>query len=219
MERTKDRALVTGDISARSALIFALILGVVGLFILSRYTNPLTVLIGVIGFFSYVLLYGWIKRISVHGTLVGTISGSTPIVAGYVSVTNSLDISSVLLFLILVFWQMAHFFGIAMYRHDDYASAKVPVLPVIKGMEVAKKQTLLYILAFLASTTLLTILGGAKITFAVVMATISLYWFWLGFKDYKNTPDDNRWGRKMFLFSLIVILALSVMLSINHFLP
>jgi protoheme IX farnesyltransferase len=219
MERTKDRALVNGRISSRNALTFAAVLGLLGLLVLALYTNPTTVIVGIIGFISYVFIYTYTKRTTVHGTLLGTISGSTPIVAGYVSVTNHFDLGAALLFLILVFWQMPHFFGIAIYRFDDYAAAKIPVLPVVKGIARAKLQIMVYIFGFIASTTLLTVFGFTGVTFAIVMAILGLCWFWRGFKDYKTTKNDAKWGKKMFLFSLIVILSLSVMLSIDSFLP
>ena len=219
MERTKDRALVSGTISVRNANIFATVLGISGMVILIAYTNLLTAFIGIVGFISYVIIYGYAKRESVHGTLIGTISGATPIVAGYCAVTNQFDLGAALLFLILVFWQMAHFFGIAMYRHDDYAAAKIPVLPVVKGMHRTKIQTQLYGLGFIAATLALSVFGYTGVTFAVVMAIIGTYWFYLGLKDLRSTKDDSKWGKKMFLFSLLVIAMLSLMLGVNSLLP
>lgn len=219
MERTKDRALVSGTISVRNANIFATVLGISGMVILIAYTNLLTAIIGIVGFISYVIIYGYAKRESVHGTLIGTISGATPIVAGYCAVTNQFDLGAALLFLILVFWQMAHFFGIAMYRHDDYAAAKIPVLPVVKGMHRTKIQTQLYSLGFIAATLALSVFGYTGVTFAVVMAIIGTYWFYLGLKDLRSTKDDSKWGKKMFLFSLLVIAMLSLMLGVNSLLP
>ena len=219
MERTKDRALVSGVISVGSAMLFAAVLGILGIVILAEFTNILTVGIGLIGFVSYVFIYGYAKRKSVHGTLIGTISGATPIVAGYCAVTNRFDLGAVLLFLILVFWQMAHFFGIAMYRHDDYAAAKIPVLPVVKGMYRAKIQTILYAVGFIISTLLLSIFRYTGITFAIVMTLVGGYWVFLGAKNWRTLENDSKWGKKMFLFSLIVIFTLSLMLSAESFLP
>jgi protoheme IX farnesyltransferase len=89
----------------------------------------------------------------------------------------------------------------------------------VKGIARAKLQIMVYIFGFIASTTLLTVFGFTGVTFAIVMAILGLCWFWRGFKDYKTTKNDAKWGKKMFLFSLIVILSLSVMLSIDSFLP
>ena len=109
MERTKKRALAAGLISVKSALIYGLALGIAGFAILSFFTNLLTVALGLIGVFFYLVMYGIWKRKSIHGTIIGSISGSIPLVAGYCTVTNRFDIGAGILFLILAIWQMPHF--------------------------------------------------------------------------------------------------------------
>ncbi len=218
MARTKKRALVTGLIPGPIALTYATVLGLLGFLILSIYTNWLTVALGFVGIFSYVVLYGIGKRRSVHGTLVGSISGAMPPVAGYTAVTNRFDSGALLLFLILVFWQMPHFYAIAMRRYNDYAAAKLPVLPVKKGMKTTKVQILFYILAFSVAAGLLTVLGYTGYIYLIVMAGLGLYWLWLGLKGFKAS-DNTAWAKKMFLFSLIVILGFSIMVSVGSRLP
>lgn len=214
MARTKKRALVQGVIKAQNAIIFASFLGIVGIVVLSIYTNLLTVLIGVIAFLDYVVLYGISKRRSVHGTIIGSISGAAPIVAGYCAVADRIDSGAIILFLILVFWQMPHFYAIAMYRFNDYKAAKIPVLPVIKGMKNTKIQILVYIGAFLAANITLSLLGYTGYIYLVVMTAIGLLWLGFGIKGF-GVKDDKLWARKMFFFSLVVILVLSLMLSIG----
>lgn len=218
MARTKARALVNGLINGRSALTYAIILGLIGLVTLWRYTNHLTLLVGLIGFVDYVVLYGITKRTSVWGTVVGSISGAVPPVAGYTAVANRIDAAAVILFLILVCWQMPHFYAIAMYRFDDYKRAKIPVLPVVKGMRAAKIQILLYIVAFMVSASLLTVFGYTGYTYLLVVILLSLLWLKLGIKGI-NQDKDTVWGRKMFLFSLLVITLLSVVISLTVWLP
>jgi len=218
MARTKQRALVSGAISGRSALIYAVLLGTVGFTVLTARTNFLTVCIGIVGLVDYVVLYGFYKRRSVYGTLVGTISGSTPLVAGYMAVTGRFDGAALILFLLWSFWQMAHFYGIAMYRHDDYAAAHIPVLPVIKGMRQTKIQVLAYIVAFTLAAVSLTIFGYTGRIYLVVMSALGLAWLVRSVRTF-HTLDDKKWGRKVFLFSLIVTLATAAMLAIGARLP
>ncbi|MDE2589744.1 MAG: heme o synthase, partial [Patescibacteria group bacterium] len=134
MARTQKRALVTHAISPSHALVFATILGILGFLDLVVFTNGITFMIGLIGYIDYIVLYGLSKRKSIYGTLVGSISGATPIAAGYTAVTNRFDIAALLLFLIMVFWQMPHFYAIAIYRLKDYVAAGIPVLPAKKSM-------------------------------------------------------------------------------------
>jgi heme o synthase len=217
MARTKKRSIASGEISGRSALTYATILGVIGVIVLVLYVNGLVVTIGLLAFFDYVVLYGLAKRRSVHGTVVGSLAGAAPVVAGYCAVTDRFDLGAVLLFLILVCWQMPHFYAIAMYRFDDYAKAKLPVLPVKKGMTAAKIQILIYIVLFMLAVTALSVYGYTGYIFAIVMLLLGLSWFWLGLQGFKQ--ESKTWARKMFFLSLIIILSLSVMLAVGGRLP
>lgn len=218
MARTRKRELVSGLISARCALIYGTILGLAGVLTLSLWTSFLVVCIGLIAWFFYVVLYGVAKRRSVHGTLVGTIPGAAAPVAGYAAAAAGLDIGALLLFFIMVFWQMPHFYAIAIYRLKDYKAAGLPVLPVKKGAANTKIQILVYIAAFIAAVLMLGVFGYTEPFFVIVMVSLGLCWLWLGIRGFKTT-DNALWARQMFLFSLIVITTLSVMFSINAWLP
>lgn len=218
MTRTKNRALVKGTISTRSAWIYGAILGALGFAILAVYTNPLTVLVGLVGFVDYVVLYGITKRLSVHGTVVGSISGATPVVAGYTAVTNQLDTGALLLFLILVCWQMPHFYAIAIRRRDEYKAADLPVLPVKQGVKVAKEEILAYVVAFVIAASLLSAYGYTGYTYRIIMFLIGINWIRLSVQGFK-TNDDTGWARKMFLYSLLVITIWSVLISLGAWLP
>jgi heme o synthase len=218
MARTKKRALATGAISIRSALIYAAVLELIGFGCLIHCTNTLTVGIVAVGFVDYVILYGWAKRHSVHGTIVGSVAGAVPLVGGYEAVANHLGIEALLLFLIMALWQMPHFYAIAMYRLKDYKAAGIPVLPLQKGFRTTKMYILSYVTAFLIANLLLSWLGYTAYTYAIVMGLISLGWLGLGVKGFKAL-SDSRWARTMFLYSLGVVLVLSAMLSIGAIAP
>lgn len=219
MARTKNRALVTGAISAPYAIGYASALGILGFLILALYTNQLTALIALFGFFAYVVLYGVGKRRTVHGTVIGSVSGAVPPVIGYVAVTDNIDSAAIILFLILVLWQMPHFYAIAMYRLDEYAKAKIPVMPIKKGIKNTKIQMLFYIDAFIIATILLTIFGYTGYSYGVIMVTLGCVWFWLGLKGFAKNIDDTKWARKMFLFSLVVLMTFSILISVDVYLP
>lgn len=205
MKRTKKRALVTGTIPVRNAIIYATILGITGALLLGFYTNILTLVIAIIGFIFYVFIYGIGKRKTVHGTVIGSISGAIPPVVGYTAVTDRLDTGALLLFLILVLWQMPHFYAIAMYRVKDYSAAGIPVLPAVKGMNAAKIQTLIYIVGFIAASLALTAFNYTGLVYAAIMTVAGIGWLLMGFRGYSK--DDVAWAHRMFGFSLIVTLA------------
>ncbi len=218
MARTKRRALVSGSVSGQNAIIFASCLGLIGFIILVRFTNMLTVGLGVLAVFTYVVLYGISKRRSVHGTVVGSVAGALPPVAGYTAVTNHLDGGALILFFIYVLWQMPHFYAIGIYRLKDYKQAGLPILTVKKGIRAAKVQILLYTAAFIITSLLLTSFGYTGYVYLVVMAGVGLYWLYKGLKGFA-AKDDDKWARQMFGTSLIVVMALAVMLSIGPLLP
>ncbi|HSX17662.1 MAG TPA: heme o synthase [Patescibacteria group bacterium] len=218
MARTKKRALVTGEISGRNALGYATLLGLAGFAVLIAWTNWLVVLIGFIALFFYVVLYGIAKRRSVHGTIVGSVSGSAPIVAGYCAVTGRFDTGAALLFLILTVWQMPHFYAIATYRSKDYAAAGLPVLPVKQGVKSAKRYMLGYIVAFIAATLALTVAGITGVVYAVIMLLAGVAWLYKSVQGF-SAPDDNKWARKLFGFSLLVLLVFCFTISVDSFLP
>lgn len=218
MSRTKKRSLVTGDISVFNALLFAIVLGAIGVYLLFNYTNTLTTGVAVFGFIAYVIVYGIAKRMTVHGTAVGSISGAVPPVVGYVAVTNQLDIAAFLLLLILVCWQMPHFYAIAIFRMKEYAAASIPVLPIKQGISTTKVHISLYIIAFTVACFSLSALGYTGYPYLIVMALLCMYWLKLAVAGF-FTNENDAWARKVFGFSLIVLLVFSLMISVDRFLP
>lgn len=218
MDRTKNRALVLKTISIKSALIYAISLSIIGSAILYFFTNLLTLSIALLGLFFYVVVYGIAKRRTVHGTLIGCISGAVPPVVGYTAVTNQLDIAALLLFLILIFWQMPHFYAIALYRLKDYKNAKIPVMPLIRGLQSAKYQILFYIGILLIVSSLLTLFHYTGYVYLSVMAIVCLVWFGKGIRGLR-VEKDLLWAKSMFRFSLVVICVFSVMVSLGSTLP
>lgn len=217
MARTKSRALVTGEISVPYALAYATALGVAGLLLLVVFTNPLTAFVAAFGHVAYVLVYGIAKRKTVHGTVIGSISGAVPPVVGYVAVTNQIDLLALLLFVILVFWQMPHFYAIAIFRLRDYQKAGIPVLPAVKGIVRTKLEIMYYIVGFILATSLLTVMGYTGFVYAAVMFLLSLRWLQIVARGATAT-DDALWARQVFKFSLWVLLGFCIMISLDAYL-
>ncbi len=215
MTRTKERALVTGEISVQSACLFAMLLGTIGMLTLMFCTNTITTAMAAAGFFVYVVLYSIILKCrSTYGTFVGSIAGAVPPVVGYLAIEGQLDKGALVLFLILVCWQMPHFFAIAMYRHNDYEAASIPVLPVKRGNSVTKIHTLLYILSFIATSSMLTVYGYTSYLYLAAVAICGLAWLWLCIQGFFS-DDDTRWAKKMFLFSLVIITIWCITISVD----
>ncbi|NIH15391.1 heme o synthase [Serratia symbiotica] len=215
MERTKNRVLVRGLIAPSVSLVYATVLGIAGLALLYIGANPLAMWLAVMGFVVYVGVYSlYMKRHSVYGTLIGGLSGAAPPVIGYCAVTNELDTGALILLAIFSLWQMPHSYAIAIFRFKDYQAANIPVLPVVKGISVAKNHITIYILAFMIATLMLTLSGYAGYKYLLVAAAVSAWWLGMALRGYK-TENDSIWARKLFVFSIVAIISLSVMISID----
>lgn len=219
MARTRKRATVTGDVGARSALVFSALLAAAGFAILVLWVNWPVVAIGAAGFLFYVVLYGMLsKRLSMHGTLVGSISGATPVLAGYVAVTGSIDVGAVVAFLMMFFWQEPAFYAIAIYRRHEYASADVPVITVARGVGFAKRQILVFAVLYVVTSLLLQVFGFTGWVYSAVMAVSGAVWIGFAIHGLRST-DDDRWAKRMFRFSLAILLILCVMFVVGPILP
>ena len=215
MERTKNRPLVRGLIDPKISLVYASVLGIAGMALLLVAANVVAMLIAVVGFVVYVGVYSlYMKRKSVYGTLVGSLSGAAPPVIGYCAVTGQFDTGALILLLIFILWQMPHSYAIAIFRFKDYQAANIPVLPVIKGISVAKNHIILYIIAFMFATLMLAISGYAGYKYLIVAAAVSVWWLGMALSGYKTT-NDRVWARKLFVFSIVAITSLSVMMSVD----
>ena len=215
MERTKNRPLVRGLIDPKISLVYASVLGIACMVLLLVAANVVAMLIAVGGFVVYVGVYSlYMKRKSVYGTLVGSLSGAAPPVIGYCAVTGQFDTGALILLLIFSLWQMPHSYAIAIFRFKDYQAANIPVLPVIKGISVAKNHIILYIIAFMFATLMLAISGYAGYKYLIVAAAVSAWWLGMALSGYKTT-NDRLWARKLFVFSIVAITSLSVMMSVD----
>jgi protoheme IX farnesyltransferase len=219
MDRTKKRSLVTGELPRSHALYFSLLTLLVGSAILLLLVNWLTLLVGLFGWLLYVVAYTmYAKRRSPWGTFVGALPGAAPPVAGYVAVTGALDVTSLLLFLSMVCWQMPHFYAIAIYRKRDYEKASIPVLSVTSGLSVTRRQIVGFIALYASVNIALFAVGATSAVFLVVMSAVSLWWLHAGLHPL-SAKTAHKWGHKVFGISLLVLLTWSLLLSIEVFLP
>lgn len=204
MKRTKNRPLVQGLITGPNALLFATVLGIFGGLILFEFTNYIALAIAGIGFFVYVVLYSFWKCRTVYGTAIGSIAGAVPPVVGYCAASNQFDLAAGLLFVMLVFWQMPHFFAIALLHFEDYVKAGIPVLPISKGILRTKIHMALYIIGFILFTMMLTLYNYTGYIFMIAALGMGLAWLALSLHGFRR-ENYVRWGRQMFILSLVVI--------------
>lgn len=199
MERTKNRPTVTGEIKPKAVLWLGALMAILGLFSLAL-TTLLAALLGFLGLFFYIVPYTmWSKRRTIYNTEVGSISGAMPPLIGWAAIYPDITHPAILgLFLITVIWQMPHFYAIAIRRHDEYKAAKVPMLPVVKGVKRTYMQSNIYLIILIAMSFLFSSLS---LGLTLVAFLLSILWLVLSIFGYKKM-DSEKWAKSMFVYSL-----------------
>ena len=204
MERTKHRPTVTGKFKGNFVLTLGIILLLLG-FACLLLTTPMAAFIGFIGTFTYVVLYSlWTKRTYTLNTVIGSVSGAVPPLIGWAALDPNLDFIAWMMFLIMFIWQIPHFLALAMKRVEEYRKAGIPMLPVVHGFEMTKRQIIIWVACLLPLPFYMHSLG---ITFMVVATLLNVGWFALGLYGFR-TKDDIKWSVQMFVYSLNYLLIL-----------
>jgi heme o synthase len=200
MERTTNRPTVTGEIKPKAVLWLAILMSIFGIAALA-FTTPLAAFLGFLGLFFYVVPYTmWSKRRTVYNTEIGSISGAMPPLIGWASMYPDITHPAILgLFIIAVIWQMPHFYAIAIRRHDEYKAARVPMLPVVKGVKRTYIQTNIYLIVLIATSFLFVPLSMGLMLVALLL---SILWLILSIWGYRKM-DSEKWAKSMFVYSLI----------------
>jgi len=217
MSRTRTRVTVTGEMSPMTALSHGVVLGIMGFGLLIAFTTTVAVLFAAFGYFIYVGVYSlYMKRNSVYGTFIGSLSGAVPPVVGYCAVTGQFDMGALILLVMFSLWQMPHSYAIAIFRFKDYQAANIPVLPVAQGIDKAKRHIVLYIAIYTLVVMLLPIGGYTGAAFMAVACTTSFWWLIMALRGYRRNIDVSGWARQVFAFSIINITALSIAMAVDY---
>ncbi|HLS06632.1 MAG TPA: heme o synthase [Bacillota bacterium] len=198
MARTKERPTVTGSLSMHTILALGIILSAIGLGIMFLVTFEAAVY-AFLGWFTYVVLYTfWSKRKYTLNTMIGSVSGAFTPLIGWAAIDSAYHVVPITLFVFLLIWQIPHTFAITIRRFEEYKAAGVPMLPVVYGFEVTKRQTVIYIACLLPLPIFLLSLG---VGFVVIATLANLIWLVVGLRGF-FVKDDVKWANTIFYFSL-----------------
>lgn len=150
MARTMRRPLAEGRLDNKSALLFALILALLGMVVLLTWVNALTAWLTLASLIGYAVVYtGFLKRATPQNIVLGGLAGAAPPLLGWTAITNEVHPHALLLVLIIFAWTPPHFWALAVHRKAEYAKAGIPMLPVTHGDAYTKLHILLYTLMLL----------------------------------------------------------------------
>jgi protoheme IX farnesyltransferase len=216
MTRTAKRPLVTGAMSPKNALIFAIGLEVVAFFELWAWVNLLSAVLAVSATLFYVFVYTlWLKRTSSQNIVIGGAAGAVPVLVGWAAVTDSLAWTPVVLFAIIFVWTPPHFWALAVKYKDDYQAADVPMLPAVATFKRTAREILFYSVILVAVSLLLAVpakLGAVYVISAVVLGVVFVA---LALKLWrKATPKA---AMTLFSYSITYLTLLFVLMAVDIF--
>ena len=216
MTRTAERVSKIEHINPFVMLIISSVFFILGCLTIYFFVNLLTLIVTLVGYFVYVVVYTmFLKRTSVYSTVVGSLSGAVLPLAGYVAVANTIDLAGILLFLILLIWQMPHFYAIGIYRLNDYTQAKIQILPVQYGITRTKYHMFAWSMLFLVVIFLPYVYGFVGIIYLVPTVIIFIFWSYLAVKGF-FVQDDIKWAKQTFFLSIMSLttLCLSIIFDV-----
>ena len=201
MLRTRRRPLPDGRIAPRHALLFGIALGVAAFVLLAFWVNVLAATLAISGLLFYVFVYTlWLKRWTVQNIVIGGAAGAVPPVVGWAAVTHRIDLTAIYLFAVIFLWTPPHFWALALRLKGDYARAQVPMLPVVRGEAVARRQILLYTLALVAVTIAVVVTGALGLLYLAGAAVLGGVFIALAVVNLRNRRQ--RWSRLLFDYSI-----------------
>jgi protoheme IX farnesyltransferase len=217
MTRTRFRPLPRGQITPLETLVFAGIVGGIGLVLLHQWVNALTMWLTLATFVGYAIVYTVIlKPMTPQNIVIGGASGAMPPVLGWAAVTGEVTPQALTLFLIIFAWTPPHFWALALYRKHEYAKAGVPMLPVTHGDQFTRLHVLLYTIILIACSALpfVTRLSGLPyLAAAMLLGAVFLYYAVKIYTDYSDAL-----ARRTFRYSILYLTLLFAALLVDHYL-
>ena len=216
MARTRARPLPLGELTSTQTLIFAGVVGGIGLYLLNTYVNALTMWLTLATFVGYAVIYTVIlKPATPQNIVIGGASGAMPPVLGWVAVTGEIHHDALLLFLIIFAWTPPHFWALALYRKEEYAKAGLPMLPVTHGDAYTRLHVLLYTLLLFAVTMLPVGTGMGGWIYLIGAAVLGGWFIVYGWRLYRHYSDAL--AKETFRFSIWYLSLLFAVMLVDHY--
>jgi protoheme IX farnesyltransferase len=218
MVRTRARPLPRGVLSVSETLVFAFVIGALGMLILHQWVNPLTMWLTLGTFVGYAVIYTvLLKPATPQNIVIGGASGAMPPVLGWAAATGTVAPDALILFLIIFVWTPPHFWALALYRTEDYRKSGLPMLPVTHGSEFTRLHIVLYTIALVAVTMLpfaVRMSGWLYLASALVLGAI-----FIGYAVRLQRAYSDALAKATFRYSIVNLALLFTALLVDHYVP
>ena len=218
MTRTCLRPIPTGKINRDHALIFGIFLSIISIGGLYYFSNFLSALLLFITIAFYLFVYTiWLKKKTPQNIVIGGASGALPPVIGWTIATNTLTFEPITFFLIIFYWTPSHFWALSLYKAEDYAKAKIPMLPITNGIEETKKKIFVYSLFMLPIVILPYVIGFTGEVFLIVSLLLTFYYNYICYDlfKYKTNEFDLSKAKKVFGYSILYLFLIFVLFLVD----
>jgi len=213
MKRTADRPVASGRVSPSAAIVFGCVLGALSFLLLATQVNVLAASLSLSGLLGYVFVYTlWLKRTTPQNIVIGGAAGAVPPLVAWAATTGSLSGMAFYLFAIVFFWTPPHFWALSILMKDDYAAARIPMLPVVAGEDETRRQIMLYTVLLYAVTQLPFCAGGLGVAYLVPSMILGA--LFIGFSYMLLRTKSRTWALRTYLFSLLYLALLFVSMAI-----
>jgi len=219
MSRTKNRPMPEGKVNTQQAIIFGIIIGIIGLGILALWVNVLTAALTFFALIGYAVIYTmYLKRATPQNIVIGGAAGAAPPVLGWTSITNQVELDALLLFLIIFIWTPPHFWALAIHRHAEYSKVDVPMLPVTHGRSFTRLQILLYTIILFIVTLVPYLVGMCGLIYLLGAIALGIGFLYYAVEMLRK-PQDDKLPMKTFGYSINYLMVLFVILLVDHYFP
>jgi protoheme IX farnesyltransferase len=211
MTRTASRPVPSGRIQPHEALSFGLVLSVLSVMTLGVLVNWVSAALLAFTIFFYAVVYTmWLKRWTPQNIVIGGAAGAIPPVIGWAAVTGSVNLESIVLFLIIFLWTPPHFWALALFKSEDYARAGIPMMPNVVGQKSTRRQIFVYALLLAPVGVLPWLLGYATPFYGAVAAVLGAAFVWYSWKVLVMADNDRlmKPAKALFAYSLLYLFAI-----------
>jgi protoheme IX farnesyltransferase len=216
MHRTRKRPLVTGAVTPRNALVFAITLEVVAFAELWAWVNLLSAVLAVSATLFYVFVYTlWLKRTSSQNIVIGGAAGAVPVLVGWAAVTDSLAWTPVVMFAIIFVWTPPHFWALAVKYKDDYRAANVPMLPAVATFKRTAREILVYSVVLVAITLLLAYVASLGAIYVIAALVLGVVFIGLAARLWRRATPKA--AMQLFSYSITYLTLLFVCMAVDIF--
>ena len=219
MKRTCLRPIPMGKVSRNQALVFGITTSFGSVIALYFFSNLLSAIMLAITILFYVVVYTiWLKQRTPQNIVIGGAAGAFPPIIGWSIATGNITLEPIFLFLIIFFWTPSHFWALSLYKTEDYANAKIPMLPVVSGIKTTKINIFVYSIILFFISIAPYFFGYFGLTYFISSLLLGSYYVYLCYRLLTDKNEVKKIAKKIFVYSILYLFLIFTIILIDNIL-